>query len=260
MTEATPFGRPQRRARTPPTSAWSTPSSRRSRWMRSSGVRAPLWTWLRVAGVGVHEDELADVVQQRRDHQAVAVLVADLGGEPVGGALRRDAVQAEALGRGVPDGRALEEVEGARPRGERLRRPRARAARRPRRPTRPCRGSCPRPGWPRRSTAITSATSDSTAATTSPVRDALLLDEAQQAVAGLGQRRERLERLEGGGQAAAVALVVAARTRREDPGRECSMERRRVRPWCRRRASSSVRRCGSVAPLSARGRMIESLI
>ena len=37
---ATDFGRPQRRARTPPTTAWSTPSSRRSRVTRSSGVRA----------------------------------------------------------------------------------------------------------------------------------------------------------------------------------------------------------------------------
>ena len=41
-------------------------------------------------------------------------------------------------------------------------------------------------------------------------RDALLRDEAQQAVAGLGKSREGLERLERGGQAATVALVVAA--------------------------------------------------
>ena len=40
--------------------------------------------------------------------------------EAVGGALRGDAVQAEALGRGVPHGRALEEVEGAGAGGERL--------------------------------------------------------------------------------------------------------------------------------------------
>jgi hypothetical protein len=63
----------------------------------------------------VHQDELADVVQQRRDHEAVAVLVAGLDGQAIGRALGGDAVQAEALGRGVPDGRALEEVEGARP-------------------------------------------------------------------------------------------------------------------------------------------------
>ena len=118
MTEATLLGRPQRRARTPPTSAWSTPSSRRSRWMRSSGVRARPVDLLRIAGVGVHEDELADVVQQRGDHQAVAVLVAGLGGEAVGRALRGHAVQAEALGRDVPHRGALEEVEGPRAGGE----------------------------------------------------------------------------------------------------------------------------------------------
>ena len=40
--------------------------------------------------------------------------------------------------------------------------------------------------------------------------DALLADEAQHAVARLGERREALERLEGGGQASTVALVVDA--------------------------------------------------
>jgi hypothetical protein len=54
------------------------------------------------------------------DHQAVAVLVAGLGGQAVGGALRGHAVQAEALGRRVPDRRALEEVEGPGARGEGL--------------------------------------------------------------------------------------------------------------------------------------------
>ena len=73
-----------------------------------------------VAGVGVRKDELADVVQQRRDHEAVAMLVAGLLGEAVGSALRDDTVQAKALGRGVPDGRALEEVERARTACERL--------------------------------------------------------------------------------------------------------------------------------------------
>ena len=57
---------------------------------------------------------------------------------------------------------------------------------------------------------MTSATSDSTAATTSPVEMRSALTSAQQAVAGLGERREGLERLEGGGQPAAVALVVVA--------------------------------------------------
>ena len=137
--------------------------------LRRAGVAVDL---AGIARVGVHQDELADVVQQRGDHEAVAVLVAGLGGEAVGGALRGDAVQAEALGRGVPDGRALEEVEGARAGGERLDglgreqldglddgldRPRER----------------PSTWLARRRTAMTSATSDSTAATTSPARDAL---------------------------------------------------------------------------------------
>ena len=68
----------------------------------------------------MHEHELADVVQQRGDHQAVAVLVAGLAGEAVGGALGGDAVQAEALRGAVPDRGALEEVEGAGAAGERL--------------------------------------------------------------------------------------------------------------------------------------------
>ena len=67
---------------------------------------------LGVARVGVHQDELADVVQQRGDEQAVAVAVAGRGGEPVGGALDGDGVEAEALRRGVPGLPALEELEG----------------------------------------------------------------------------------------------------------------------------------------------------
>src|ERR671932_636340 len=39
--------------------------------LRRAGVRVEL---LWIAGVGVHQHELADVVQQRGDHQAVAVL------------------------------------------------------------------------------------------------------------------------------------------------------------------------------------------
>ena len=73
-----------------------------------------------IAGVGVHQHELADVVQQRGDHQAVAVGVAGLGGDPVGGPLGGERVQAELLGRGVPDAAALEEVEGADARGDRV--------------------------------------------------------------------------------------------------------------------------------------------
>ena len=73
-----------------------------------------------IARVGVQQDELADVVQQARDGQAVAVLIADLGRDTVGGVLGRQRVQAEALGRRVPDARPLEEVECAHALGERL--------------------------------------------------------------------------------------------------------------------------------------------
>ena len=74
----------------------------------------------RIAGVGVDEDQLADVVQQRGDHQPVAGLVAELAGEPVGGALGGDGVQPEALGHALPHGGALEEVERAGPAGDRM--------------------------------------------------------------------------------------------------------------------------------------------
>ena len=130
-------GRPQRRASTPPTSAWSTPSSRRSWWMRSSGVRAPRWTWDGIAGVGVHQHELADVVQQARRRSGGRGRVADLAGEQVGRVLGGERVQAEALGRRVPDARALEEVEGAHALGELLDGLRAEDARRRRRRSRP---------------------------------------------------------------------------------------------------------------------------
>ena len=159
----------------------------------------------RVARVGVHEDELADVVQQGGDEQAVAVRVVGLGGEAVGGALDGDGVQAEALGGGVPGLAALEELEDLGGGGEALRRPRATGPRRRRR----CDSTRPAllpPTWlPRRRTAMTRATSDSMAATTSPVRGALLGDEGEDAVAGLGEGREALQRLEGGGQPLAVA-------------------------------------------------------
>ena len=66
---------------------------------------------LGVARIGVHQHELADVVEQRGDEQAVAVGVAGGGGEPVGGALDRDRVEPEAFRRRVPGLAALEELE-----------------------------------------------------------------------------------------------------------------------------------------------------
>ena len=54
-------------------------------------------------------------MQQRRDHQSVAALVIELTGQPVGRSLRRNGMQAEALGNSLPDRGALEEIKRARP-------------------------------------------------------------------------------------------------------------------------------------------------
>ena len=162
-----------------------------------------------VAGVGVQQHQLADVVQQARDGQAVAVLVADLGGDAVGGVLGGQGVQAEALGRRVPDAGALEEVEGAHAVGDAPARSAGSGARRRRRRCRRARGR-PATRLARRSTAMISATSDSTAATTSAVATWSLEITDEQAVARLGERGKRLEGFEGHRQAAAVPLVLVA--------------------------------------------------
>ena len=73
-----------------------------------------------IARVRVDEHELADVVQKRGDHEAIARLVTDLLGEPVGRALGGDSVEAEPLGDALPDGAALEEVERASTAGDGL--------------------------------------------------------------------------------------------------------------------------------------------
>ncbi len=162
-----------------------------------------------IARVGVHQDELADVVQQRGDHQAVALGIAGLDGQALGGALGGDTVQTETLGRGVPDGAALEEVEGPGAGGKRL------------------------DGLGREQIDGGDDRLDLAAGLALDLvgqaqhgdhqrdvgldgghdlasADALLLDQPQKAVARLGEGRERLERLEGGCQATTMALVVAA--------------------------------------------------
>ena len=162
---------------------------------------------LRVARVGVHQDELADVVQQRGDHHAVALLVVDLDGEAVGGALGGDGVQAEALGRGVPHGRALEEVEGAGAGGQGLDRLGREQLDRLDDRLDAAAGLAldlvgeAQDGDHERDVGLDGR--DDLAG-----RDALLLDDPQQAVARLGQGRECLQRLERRGQTPAVALVV----------------------------------------------------
>ena len=187
---------------------------------------------LGVARVRVHEHELADVVQQRGDQQAVAVLVAGGGGEPVGGALDGDGVQAEALGGGVPLLAALEELEGlgvGRELVHRLGREHLDGAD-DRVDLAAARGveAVGEPHDRDHQGDVGLDRADHVAD-----RGALLGDEREQAVAGLGQRREDLERLEGGGQALAVALVaraadggVGARTRGPRGGRRTRAGRR----------------------------------
>ena len=163
-----------------------------------------------VARVGVHEDELADVVQQRGDHQAVAVLVADLDARAArrragwrrragGSARARRPSTAERSKKSKVRARVASACTAS---GESSSTALTTDSTRPR--------DCPRPGWRAAARLMTSATSDSTAATTSPARTRSSRDHAQQSVARLGEGRERLERLERGGQTTAVALVVAA--------------------------------------------------
>ena len=163
----------------------------------------------RVARVGMHEDELADVVQEGGDEQPVAMRVTGSGGEPVGRALDRDRVEAETLGRRVPGLAALEELERLGVGGESLDglgredldggddRLDLAALRR----VEPV--GEPHDGDDQRDVGLDGAHD---LARGGP----LLGDDGEQAVARLGQRREDLERLESGGQALAVTLVAGA--------------------------------------------------
>src|SRR5436190_7023076 len=110
MTEAIALGRPQRRARTPPTSAWSTPSSRRSRSIRSSGVFASPWILLRISRVGVDQHELADIVQQRGGREPIASVVLKFLHEAIAGDPGGSSMEAEAIRNLPPGDRTLEEV------------------------------------------------------------------------------------------------------------------------------------------------------
>ena len=147
-----------------------------------------------------------------RDQQLVAVRELDARAEPVGGALRRDRVEPEALGRRVPERACARRSRRSWWRRSAPRRRRASSTsiacgmlR-----TRPRPSACL---FASRMTAITSATSDSIAVTISLDRGLVLADEPQHSLARLGERRERLERLERGGQPAPVALVVLAACR-----------------------------------------------
>ena len=163
---------------------------------------------LGIARVGVHEDELADVVQERGDDQAVAVGVADLVGEQLGRGTRREGVQAEAIGRGVPDGAALEEVEGAHALGELLD---GLGREDPHRVD-----DVLDPGDAARRNVVGHAHDGDDERDVGldglddlGERNAVTADEREQAVARLGERRESLERLKRRGQTATVALARA---------------------------------------------------
>ena len=146
--------------------------------------------------------------RQARDGQAVAVLVADLGCEAIGRVLGRQRVQPEALGRGVPDAGALEEVEGPDVVGDRLHGLRAEhldradggvdLAVRVLRAVGEAqhRGDQRDVGLDRRDDVGRG--------------DVVLGDHRQQAVAGLGEGGERLECFESQRQPPAVTLVLVA--------------------------------------------------
>ena len=101
---------PQRRVRTPPTRAWSMPSSRRSAVDAVVGRAAAAVEALGVAGVQAGEHGPADVVEDRGEGELVAVAVAGDLGDPVGRPLDRKGVQAEAVGRERHLAVAVEEV------------------------------------------------------------------------------------------------------------------------------------------------------
>ncbi len=75
---------------------------------------------LGIAGIGVRQDEFANVVKQGGDDQRVAVLPADLTGDALGRTLGGNGMEAESLGSGVPGGGALEEVENGSPHRQRF--------------------------------------------------------------------------------------------------------------------------------------------
>ena len=72
-----------------------------------------------VARVQAGDHQPADVVQQRRDRELVAFDPADHAADLVGGALRGECVDAEALGLELPAAVGLEEVEAGRGAGDR---------------------------------------------------------------------------------------------------------------------------------------------
>ena len=173
------------------------------------------------------QDELADVVQQRGHHQAVAGVVADLARQPVGGALGGDGVQPEALGDPLPHRGALKEVKRARAAGDGVHGPGREhldagdgavdaAGHRPL-------DLVGQADHGDRQGDVALDRGDDVGG-----RRLAVLEQPQHAVAGLDQHRKRLQRLKRGGQPAAVALVVVTLPRRIWVGR-CGFHSRKGR-------------------------------
>ena len=117
-------------------------------------------------------------------------------------------MQAKALGSGLPDRSSLEEVEGPRAAGYRVDRLR------PEDVHRPDDGVDPSPMLSVHAVSHPQHRDDQSqvglhGGDDVGRGDGMLIDDRQQAVAGLDQRRKRLQGLEGGGEAAAVPFVVA---------------------------------------------------
>ncbi len=115
---ASRWGRFQRLASTPPTSAWSMPSWSRSSRSRCSGVLADSVEVGAPPRMEAHHHQPADVVQERGDGELIAFGPADCPPDPIGGMLRREGVHAEALGAQVAAAVLLEEVEDRRGAGD----------------------------------------------------------------------------------------------------------------------------------------------
>jgi hypothetical protein len=78
---------------------------------------------LQIARIGLYENELADVVQQRGGRKPVTRVVLQLSREAVTRKPRGARVQPKTVGNLLPDRGALEEVESLGPVGDRMNRP-----------------------------------------------------------------------------------------------------------------------------------------
>ena len=217
------FGRPQRRASTPPTSAWSTPSSRRSRWSallgrarvavdlaRDSpdrrGVRTSLPTSCRSAE---QSSSSRSSYSSSRASRSAADCVATACRR------KRSGMRSQPGVRSKKSKVAVRAASVSTPSGERISTASGMLA------------ILPFLRWAVRLRDAQHGDHERDVGLDGrdhlADRGTVLAHDPQHAVARLGERRERLERLERGGQAAAVAFVVARRGRRERPAAGCEM-------------------------------------